>query len=288
MAKKEKMKNSLSPNLGYRFATLREESTGRKHVKGFKNVNSILRMQHLQKLALWASGEASIPPLAALFGHNLATSAKAMGIPLDSSLFPCQRCETALLPGVNCTVRIEKNTAKVHGRRKKSRMPTQNNVVYTCHFCSNRNLKKGTPKGHMKEIFATRSEPISGSKPDSSKRRKPPVSQKNIETRDSISETNFSRHKEDLTTKEIPFESSPVTPVDRTGLLAKEKRKMNGFSSNKTVGTDKSSATSEMGKSSGRSSKRRRKAWCSLKEIAKSGEHGNTQGISNLAIPFLI
>ncbi|XP_077235648.1 uncharacterized protein LOC143877480 [Tasmannia lanceolata] len=261
------------------------------HVKGFKNVNSILKMHHLQKLAIWAS-EASIPSLAALFGHHLASSAGNMGILLDSSLFPCQRCEIALLPGVNCTIRIEKNTAKVR-HPKTFRMMTQNNVVYTCHFCSNQNLKRGTPKGHMKEIFSGRAEPISESKPDNSKDRKSAISQKYVETRGEviiskplpISESNSNGRTVDLATKEISIQNSPVTPVKRTEIFLSKK---SGFSSNKPVETDSNYAAMETGKNSGGSRKRRRKAWSSLKRIAEGGDHENKQNIHNLSIPVFI
>lgn len=77
--------------------SLREESSGKKQTKGgSNNVKSILKLQHLQKLAVWASGEASIPSLGAFFGHRLASCGEAMGIPPDPSLFPCQRFDSCL------------------------------------------------------------------------------------------------------------------------------------------------------------------------------------------------
>jgi hypothetical protein len=70
--------------------SLREESIGRKQTKGGSN-NSKLKVEHLQKLAAWASGEAAIPSLGATFGHRLATVTEAMGVPPDPSLFSCER-----------------------------------------------------------------------------------------------------------------------------------------------------------------------------------------------------
>ncbi|XP_042484914.1 uncharacterized protein LOC122065177 isoform X1 [Macadamia integrifolia] len=164
MGKREGNRRGQTPSSSVHqgMLTLREESGGRKQTKGgSNNVKSILKKQHLQNLSLWAGGEVSIPSMGALFGHRLADCAEAMGTPVDPSLFLCQRCETILQPGYNCTIRIEKNRARVRRRHKKLNNPTQNNVVYTCHFCSQRNLKKGTPKGHMKEICVSRPRPAS-------------------------------------------------------------------------------------------------------------------------------
>jgi hypothetical protein len=72
--------------------SLREESIGRKQTKGgSNNSKSMLKVEHLQKLAAWASGEAAIPSLGATFGHRLATVTEAMGVPPDPSLFSCER-----------------------------------------------------------------------------------------------------------------------------------------------------------------------------------------------------
>ncbi|XVF10609.1 hypothetical protein REPUB_Repub07fG0197300 [Reevesia pubescens] len=131
--------------------SLREEASGKKQTKGGStNVKAVLKHEHLQNLAIWASGEASIPSLASFFGHRLAADGEASAIPPDPSFFPCQRCETILQSGFNWTVRIEKNQAKARHRHKKPHILTQNSVVYNCHICSHRNLKRVTPKGHMK------------------------------------------------------------------------------------------------------------------------------------------
>lgn len=67
--------------------TLREENAGIMHV----DVSCILKTQHLQRLAAWASQEAGISPLAALLGQKLASEAEASSINLDSSVFLCER-----------------------------------------------------------------------------------------------------------------------------------------------------------------------------------------------------
>jgi hypothetical protein len=72
--------------------SLREESIGKKQTKGgSNNSKSMLKAEHLKKLAAWASGKAAIPSLAATFGHRLATVTEAMGVPPDPSLFSCER-----------------------------------------------------------------------------------------------------------------------------------------------------------------------------------------------------
>ncbi|KAJ1690606.1 hypothetical protein LUZ63_014761 [Rhynchospora breviuscula] len=123
--------------------SLREESSGKKHA----DVASILKLQHLKRVATWASGPGQIPPLGSILGQHLAATAEASGLPLDPSSFLCQKCETILCPGFNCTIRIKNNIKK--GRQ------AQNNVVYTCHFCRHENLKRGTPKGTVKSLLAS-------------------------------------------------------------------------------------------------------------------------------------
>lgn len=43
---------------------------------------------------MWAGGEASIPSLGAVFGRHLAANAEAEGVPLDRSIFSCQRYDS--------------------------------------------------------------------------------------------------------------------------------------------------------------------------------------------------
>ncbi|GMP96821.1 hypothetical protein CsSME_00045301 [Camellia sinensis var. sinensis] len=69
--------NKKAPNLTSRSQasiTLREESSGKKQPNN---------------LAVWASGEASIPYLGAFFGHQLAALGESLGSSPNPSLFPC-------------------------------------------------------------------------------------------------------------------------------------------------------------------------------------------------------
>lgn len=130
--------------------SLREESCGKTQA----DAASLLRVQHLQRLAAWASGEAGVSPVGALLGHRLATKAEAAGIPLGASTFLCQRCESVLQPGFNCTIRIKNN--KRNAKRCKKSNSCQNSVAYVCHFCGSQNLIRGSGKGIVKGLLSSR------------------------------------------------------------------------------------------------------------------------------------
>ncbi|KAM3206779.1 hypothetical protein ACQJBY_062129 [Aegilops geniculata] len=134
--------------------SLREETSGKTRT----DMPSLLRFQHLQWLGAWASGEAGVGSIGALLGRRLATNAEAAGIPIGASTFLCQRCESILQPGFNCTIRIKNNKKKAK-RRKKSN-PGQNSVVYACHFCGDENLIRGSGKGIVKGLLSSR-KPVS-------------------------------------------------------------------------------------------------------------------------------
>ncbi|CAM0947231.1 unnamed protein product [Alopecurus aequalis] len=130
--------------------SLREETSGKTQA----DAASLLRVQHLQRLAAWASREAAVGPIGALLGHRHATHAEAAGIPVDASTFLCQRCESVLQPGFNCTIRIKKNKKKA--KRCKKSNSGQNSVVFTCHFCGDQNLIRGSGKGIVKGLLSSR------------------------------------------------------------------------------------------------------------------------------------
>ncbi|ONK64010.1 uncharacterized protein A4U43_C07F21180 [Asparagus officinalis] len=279
MDKKRKKGGKIMNTQAIRGATLREENTGKKRV----DVSSMLRMEHLQRLSTWAGVEAGIPPLGALFGHRLAANAEAEGVPLDPSTFVCRRCESILQPGSNCTVRIEKSKKKKH--RKKAQVPSQNNVVYKCHFCSHPNLMRGTQKGYIKSLLPS----------------KPKSETNSTKTRNSSERELGNKEKTDQNVKvpltigkcecprEVSVEMSPLTPLEMLANSSKKKRKRNLSASNKDSSTKSTPVTSNCGEGTTvSSSKRKRKGWTSLKKIAESNEAKNSQSISNFAIPFLL
>ncbi|XP_008787530.2 uncharacterized protein LOC103705551 [Phoenix dactylifera] len=79
----------------------------------------------------------------------------------------------------------------------------------------------------------------------------------------------------------------PVTPLEKLANTSERKRKVSGSTPNKLpVGGNHSEITySGMGTVS---SKRRRRAWSSLKEITKESELENARNLSSFAIPFHI
>ncbi|PON62870.1 RNAse P, Rpr2/Rpp21 subunit [Parasponia andersonii] len=298
--------------------SLREETTGKKQQKrgggggggggSSSNAKHLLKVEHLEKLAIWASGEASIPSLAAFFGQRLASVGESLGVSPNPSLFSCRRCETILQPGFNCTVRIEKNKAKARRRSKskKSCSSTKNNVVYSCHYCSRRNVKGGTPKGHIKQICPSKIKTTKISKPTKSKSQKPVSSQKDSRGKDEVNkkdepalpvvdEVNNKKDEPTLLSllersEEFPIIDSTATPVVRIGttLLEAKKRKRNRSTTKKPAESEDSSIPTNSEKTSGMSSKRRRKSWTTLKEIADSKEQGKKQDITTLPIPFFL
>ncbi|VAH98844.1 unnamed protein product [Triticum turgidum subsp. durum] len=147
---------SSAPRPMNQAVSLREETSGKMQA----DAPSVLRVQHLQRLGAWASGEAGVGSIGTLLGRRLATNAEAAGIPIGASTFLCQRCESILQPGFNCTILIKNNKRKPK-RRKKSN-PGQNSVVYACHFCGDENLIRGSGKGVVKGLLSSR-KPVSTS-----------------------------------------------------------------------------------------------------------------------------
>ncbi|XP_057511729.1 uncharacterized protein LOC130793872 [Actinidia eriantha] len=275
MGKKGSNKKTPNPSSGsQRSISLREESSGKRQTS--VNVKSMLKLEHAQNLAVWAASEASIPSLGAFFGHRLAALGEALGSSPDPTLFPCQRCESILQPGYNCTIRIEKNTATAKHRRRRPNISTKNKVVYKCHFCSHRNLKRGTPRGHMKELCPPKAKPPLKSEPSRSTVLKPVNS-----------EDGATGNIEVKMTDEITY---PTTPSVTTGttLLEANRRKRNRSGSKKVVESESNSATIDAETSVSTSNKRKRKSWTSLKEIAESGERDSNRNLANITIPFLI
>ncbi|GMH22578.1 hypothetical protein Nepgr_024421 [Nepenthes gracilis] len=263
--------------------TLREEAAGKKQTSSIK---SILKLKHLQNLALWAAGEASMPSLAAFYGRHFSSCGEALGVPRDPSLFPCQRCETILQPGFNCTIRIEKNGAKKQLLDKKPITCTGNNVVYMCHFCLHRNVKKGTPKGHVRE-----------SCPSKAKLPLKPEPVKSALERDAISEQGSSSKVKGKKTDNIGPSSAiniQSTAADSlatpSALLDSKSKRRRRSGSKKPVESEASiiAATAETDKASGASRKRRRKSWITLKEIAQSSGRERSQKLSDFSIPFIL
>lgn len=190
------------------------------------------------------------------------------------------RCETILQPGFNCTIRIEKNITKPRRRRgKQPNAASKNSVVYTCSFCSHKNFKRGTPKSHTKDINPK----------SKSKETKPEKKSLQMHTNPGTeTATNVVTEKMEVSNSaamegEVLPLDSPATPLVRT-LLDMKKKKRNKSGSKRPMEPDSLSINGNSEASGGASSKKRRKSWTSLKEIAEANEQ--SRNIDNLKIPF--
>lgn len=198
------------------------------------------------------------------------------------------RCETILQPGDNCTVRIEKYMKKARRCSKKPRVPLQNNVVYTCHFCSYRNVMVGTIKGRVNELLMSRAEASKAVCLDSIESKSCPW--KDVETNQNCNdrEGNLDSSIVQKTVLETP-DYIPVTPL---GVLSEKKQKIDQSGSSKpSVDAGKGAWSSTVtvahaGKGTSGSTKRRKRGWTSLKEIVESNERTSKSSISNFVIPF--
>ncbi|KAF5746616.1 hypothetical protein HS088_TW06G00787 [Tripterygium wilfordii] len=237
--------------------------------------------------AVWASSKGAIPSLGAFFGYQFAANREALGALPDPSLFACQRCESILQPGFHCTVRVEKNRAKKHRRTKKPGTMMQNNVIYACHFCSHRNLKRGTPKGHMKEMCPPTPKQCLESKPVEFVLQKHAMSSEEALEKDKHQLQIDLDRTDEITLPEIAANNNPATPVRSDISLLNGKRRKRSRSGSGLKRSDESGSISTVKNeenTTSASGKRRRKAWTSLKEIAEQGSNQKT----NIAVPFFL
>ncbi|KAH9330750.1 hypothetical protein KI387_002858, partial [Taxus chinensis] len=90
MGKDERKKKEDAPSIEP-TRTLRDNGKVISNLSGLANTSTVKKMQHLHRLAVWAAGEVSIPPLGALLGARLAAAGEVLGIPPpDSPFFTCE------------------------------------------------------------------------------------------------------------------------------------------------------------------------------------------------------
>lgn len=112
-------------------------------------------------------------------------------------------------------------------------------------------------------------------------------SDKSIISKDEANKTDMSTSGAaamDVPITEIPA-TSPVMSLTTASSEGQE-RKRNRLAFNKSIEPPSTSAKVDAEKAISTSSKRRRKSWTSLKEIAKSSEHDSRT--ANLSIPFFL
>lgn len=106
-------------------------------------------LQHLQEVAAWASS--AVPALGAFLGSRLASTCESLGCPPPPSPhFTCERCESILQVGTNCSVRVRNRKLKKLSTKAKGVAASNNSIVYFCHYCSFENVKSGTRKAYVK------------------------------------------------------------------------------------------------------------------------------------------
>ncbi|CAN4127368.1 unnamed protein product [Withania somnifera] len=276
--------------------TLRQELGGNKKKQNHHvNAKSMLKLEHIKNLATW----------------KLAASAELLGVPRDPSLFACQRCESILQAGYNCTARIEKNKRKARKKRKTSSIPPKNYVVYECHFCSHRNLMRGTPRGYMKNLYpakqtTSRVDPAKSATRKSEQldmfvasivKEKVDPTESTMRMSEQFDASGSSTDKDNKTDVIVSSEivgddrmAGPATPsstVPITSLLDSKRRKRSRTGSNKKVEPQDGSSMTDAEKTVATSSKRKKKSWTSLKEIAEN-QSSNSRKFSNISVPFIL
>ncbi|KAH0681753.1 hypothetical protein KY289_019505 [Solanum tuberosum] len=278
----------------------------------------MLKLEHIKDIATWASGERSIPSLGAFFGQRLAVSAESLGVPPDPSLFSCQRCESILQAGYNCTARIEKNKRKARKKCKTSDITPKNSVVYECHFCSHQNLKRGTPRGYMKSLYPAKPKTLTvdPAKSATQKAKVDPtesamqryehldtsvasIDKTRVDTTESATQKSEQFDALGGSTTDVIVSSelvgddpmagpaTPLSTVTVTSLLDSKKRKRNRTGSKKKAEPKDGSSMTDAEKTVSTSSKRKKKSWTSLKEIAES-QSSNSRKFSNISVPFIL
>ena len=172
-------------------------------------------------------------------------------------------------------------------------------MVYKCYFCSHWNLRRGTPKGHTKEICPSKAKASLKSEPAKCRLQKCTSLEKVTRGKDDTYKTNEiaspALARENPTTNGpvtplVPATDSPMTPlVSSSGstLLEARRGKRNRSALKKPAGPENNSTPIDVEKTVS-SNKRRRKSWTSLKEIAESTEYVSSRNITNLAIPLFI
>ena len=149
-------------------------------------------------------------------------------------------------------------------------------------------MKRGTPKEHIKGICPSKDKSSLESTPstksithESSKLEKGNI------CKDEANEVDVFASQ--VVTKDVSLVDGPATPssVSTTTSLEGKKRMRNSSTSKKAVETVSMSAKSEVSKTQSTASKRRKRSWTSLKEIAQSNNHENSH-VANLTIPFFL
>ncbi|KAI5055977.1 hypothetical protein GOP47_0029498 [Adiantum capillus-veneris] len=87
----------------------------------------------------------------AILGSHLASTSQLLGAsPPPSPHFTCQRCESILQVGINCSIRVRSRKRKKQRSASKETSPPVNCILYYCQYCAFENMNIGTPKAYVK------------------------------------------------------------------------------------------------------------------------------------------
>ena len=160
--------------------------------------------------------------------------------------------------------------------------------MYKCHFCSHQNLKRGTAKGHLKKICPTKDKSsLESTPPTKPIRHESSKLEKHVVSKDETGEKDVFASK--VVVKDVPNLNGSETPPNKSTppLLEGKKRRRNSSTSKSAIETPSMSARVDVTRTQSTSTKRRKKSWTSLKEIAQSKERDNSR-VASLAIPFFL
>ncbi|KAF4372365.1 hypothetical protein F8388_027038 [Cannabis sativa] len=254
--------------------TLREETTGKKHhhKKGGSsstNVKHLLKVEHLEKLAVLTGGRFLCLP----WLRSLAEDWLLLG-----SLWVFLLTLLCFLAG---DVKQFFSLASIAQLELRKIMQRHGEEEFHGRYS----------KGHLKQICPPKVKTTEKSKTPKSNSLNPSSLKEAGEGKDGVENSG----EPDLlplpaTSEKFPISHSPATPVVKTvtTLLEAKKRKRNRSVNKKQSESESSSNPTNGEKSITVSSKRRKKSWTTLKEIADSKDQAKNQEIADLPIPFLL
>ncbi|KAL3682617.1 hypothetical protein R1sor_000639 [Riccia sorocarpa] len=210
------------------------------------NQAGFLKAHYLAKVAEWAA--AAVPNLGAFFGQRLAAASEALAIPPPTSHSLCQRCETVLNVGENCSVLVTKAPKKWRRLKPKGAgVGVKNAIVYHCYFCKFDNKIPATAKAFAKAKLAQPGPPMKTQSAAGSKAAPTTIAvqAKNPGSSKTSAAVAEARKVAQVATVSTPpgkplsaFVSSPMTPssvADAT--TGGKKRKRKGWSTLKEMAT---------------------------------------------------
>ncbi|KAG6541445.1 hypothetical protein Mapa_017117 [Marchantia paleacea] len=219
-----------------------------------------LKVQYLAQIANWAS--TTVPNLGAYFGQRLAAASEALSIPPPTPHSLCQRCETVLHVGENCSVRVTKAPKKWRKAKVKGGdAGVKNALVYNCHFCKFGNKKPGTAKGHVKTKLSESHALRQMKKLWSGENAALPKQTKSVGTSNAPAGTPSTALSKALASNKTPATAPPVGNLARISAIASP------VGAAQSPLASSSASPNATAQATGGGKKRKRKGWSTLKDM---------------------